>query len=109
METKKKNIALYMLIIISAIFLFLHISKIKITNSGCNNEKTKLFETSKLLNDAMKKVGQMSCKNSSNQVSTNGGWCSQISGLNSTFHIFDSSFAEGIGQLLVGEQIISYI
>ena len=101
METKMKNIALYMLITILALFLFLHISK---TNSGCNNEKTKLFESSKLLNDAMKKIGQMSCKNSSKQVSTNGGWCSQISGLNSNFHIFDSSFADGIGRLLVGEK-----
>lgn len=107
-NNKMKNITLYMLITISVLFLFLQISKLKYANSSCNNEKTKLFVTSKLLNDAMKKVGQMSCKSSTNQVSTNGGWCSQISGSNSTSHVFDSSFAKGISQLLAGKQIISY-
>jgi hypothetical protein len=97
-----KNITLYVLITIPALFLFLQISKIKNTNSGCNNEKTKLFVTSKLLNGAMKKIGQMSCKYSTNQVSTNGGWCSQISGANSSSHVFDSSFAKGISQFLAG-------
>ena len=36
---------------------------------------------SKLLNEAMQNIGQLSCNISSIEVSQNGGWCSKISGM----------------------------
>ena len=53
-----------------------------------------------LLNDAMKKIGQMSCNLSTNQISDNGGWCSQISGPNSTEHVFDTRLAVELSRFL---------
>lgn len=57
---------------------------------------------SRLLTDSMRKIGQASCNLSTDQVSVNGGWCSQISGSNSSKHYFDLGLAKALSKILTG-------
>ena len=61
-----------------------------------------LTDLSLKLNAAMKRIGQMSCEKSANQVSVNGGWCSKISGKNSSEHMMDTGFAKTLSMFLKG-------
>ena len=74
-----------------------------------NNHKTvanELFKMSKILTESMRKIGRNSCKYSSNKVSTNGGWCAEISGENSSQHYFDPSLAQRLALFLAGKYYI---
>ena len=69
----------------------------------------KVVEMSRLLTKAMKKMGQLSCEISKNDVAQNGGWCSRISGINSPNHIFDSPLAKELSSFLAGTQLKCFI
>ena len=65
-------------------------------------------ELSILLNQASKKIGQLSCQLSTNEVSDNGGWCSKISGKNSSQHLTDSPLSKALSKFLVGKRVASF-
>jgi hypothetical protein len=69
-----------------------------------------LIQMSKLLNNAMQKIGRMSCKDSANKadVSQNGGWCSQISHRNSSQHRTDIRLAHELSRFLIGKRVASF-
>lgn len=71
---------------------------------------TVLIQMSKLLNNAMQKIGRMSCIQSANQtkVSLNGGWCSQISHRNSSKHRTDIRLAHELSRFLIGKRVASF-
>ncbi len=60
-----------------------------------------------LLNQVMNKIGKLSCK-LSDDVSERGGWCSQISGKNSTQHITDVKLAIALSKYLSGKRVASF-
>ena len=96
------NLSIFILIIILITICFKSNLQIKRIEYKCNKIKKELWTLSKLMTNSMRKIGQMSCNFSTNQVSENGGWCSQISGSNSSQHYFDASLAEEIGRFLTG-------
>lgn len=111
------KIAICCLIILS-IFLFAnelywYIKNVDTSNhNGINDEsKFDMANMSRLLTNAMKKLGQLSCNVSVDLVSQNGGWCANISGPDSIIHYFDAGFARELGQILSGKSsrfLISY-
>lgn len=62
----------------------------------------KLVSMSRLLKDTAKRVGRLTCESSQNQVSANGGWCSKLSGRNSSQHYFDQHLALKLSEFLAG-------
>ena len=80
-------------------------------NDNHSESKFDMANMSRLLTNAMKKLGQLSCNVSVDQVSQNGGWCANISGPDSIIHYFDAGFARELGQILSGKPkrfVISY-
>ena len=75
-------------------------------NDDDSNEK--LSEMSRLLNEAMNKVGQLSCQLSKNEVSDNGGWCSKISGKDSPQHMTDVPLSKALSKFLSGKKVASF-
>ena len=63
----------------------------------------RLTEMSRLLNEAMNKVGKLSCQLTQDEVSGNGGWCSKISGKNSSEHMTDTHLAKALSNFLLGK------
>jgi len=63
---------------------------------------------SRLLNKAMNRVGQLSCEISKIDVSQNGGWCSTISGKNSTQHLTDYALAKFLSEFLRDKHVASF-
>ena len=61
-----------------------------------------------LLNQASQKVGQLSCQQSNDDVSVNGGWCSKISGKNSTQHMTDEPLALALSKFMRGKKVASF-
>ena len=61
---------------------------------------------SKLLTKSAQRFGQLSCK--VNEVSSNGGWCSKISGKNSSHHVTDTGLAKALSDYLVGKRVASF-
>ena len=80
-------------------------SYIKLNECDYNN---KLTEMSRLLNEAMNKVGQLSCLLSPDEVSDNGGFCSKISGKNSSEHLTDTYLAKALSNFLLGKNVASF-
>jgi hypothetical protein len=79
------------------------------SQSSCDDKSSaKLIEMSKLLNQAMHRVGRLSCEISQDQVSQNGGWCSKISGRNSSQHLTDTYLAQELSTLLRGKRVVSF-
>jgi len=71
--------------------------------------KDETIETmSILLNEAMNRIGQLSCEISKIEVSQNGGWCSKISGKNSSQHMTDQSLAKHLSKFLTGKRVASF-
>jgi len=71
--------------------------------------KDETIETmSLLLNEAMNRIGQLSCKISENEVSQNGGWCSKISVNNSSQHLTDEYLARYMSKFLKGNTVGSF-
>ncbi len=64
-------------------------------------------ELSVLLNQASNKLGKLSCK-LSDDVSEKGGWCSKISGKNSSQHITDVKLASALSKYLTGKRVASF-
>jgi hypothetical protein len=67
-----------------------------------------IIDLSRRLTDSMKRIGQLTCEKSSKDVSTNGGWCSKISGANSTQHITDKRLATTLSNFLKGKTVASF-
>ena len=61
-----------------------------------------------MLNEAMNRIGQLSCEISKIEVSQNGGWCSKISGKNSSQHLTDHSLAKFLSKFLTGKRVASF-
>jgi len=76
-------------------------SKITVTDlSQQNDHKLKIL--SKILNKKVKELGQLSCTISQNEVSVNGGWCSKISGANSSQHLTDDNLVSYLNKFFKG-------
>ncbi len=77
------------------------------STTKCNQTRSDAIikELSQLLTIWVKKSGQMSCQLSKNEVSLNGGWCSTISGKNSTKHGADRPLAKYISHWLANKTI----
>lgn len=78
----------------------------KNTNDIYIDEKLKVL--SKLLNEAMGKVGKLTCELNKNDVSVRGGWCSKISGKNSPQHMTDEPLAKALSKFLTGKKVASF-
>lgn len=77
-------------------------SECEVSTSVDGKRSPKCVKLSLLLTQIVRKLGQESCKLSSIDVSVNGGWCANISGKNSTQHVFDADLAVEIGLFLAG-------
>ena len=115
---------IYLLITTLAIFLIYFIvtsSPIsmlssKISSSGLTQlmsgevaEKDEIIkELSRLLNQASNKIGKLSCQLNGDDVSANGGWCSKISGKNSSQHMTDVPLAKALSLFLKGKTVASF-
>ncbi|RMZ96335.1 SAM dependent methyltransferase [Brachionus plicatilis] len=84
----------------------IQISDRKFTNDHRTSEE--LFTLSLLLTENAKKLGQLSCQLNKNEVSDNGGWCSKISGKNSSQHKTDSKMAKYLSKFLSGKSVASF-
>ena len=74
-----------------------------------NKEKESIIvNLSILLNKASQKVGQFSCQLNNDDVSANGGWCSKISGRNSTQHMTDEPLALALSEFLHSKRVASF-
>ena len=60
-----------------------------------------------LLNQASNKIGKLSCK-LNDDVSERGGWCSKISGKNSSQHVSDVPLANALSKYLTGKRVASF-
>lgn len=65
-------------------------------------------DLSKKLTNAMKRIGQLTCDKSSKDVSESGGWCSNLSGANSTKHYTDNILAITLSKFLKGKTVASF-
>jgi len=80
-------------------------NQLLITN---NRQEENIIKTlSLLLNQASNKIGKLSCK-LSDDVSENGGWCSKISGKNSSQHVTDVPLALSLSKYLKGKRVASF-
>ena len=73
-----------------------------------SESKRIIKELSILLNQASNKIGQLSCQLSTNEVSDSGGWCSKISGKNSSQHMTDVPLSKALSKFLVGKKVASF-
>ena len=77
--------------------------------SNDSTEKDDIIkELSRLLNQASNQVGKLSCQLNGDDVSTNGGWCSKISGKNSSQHMTDVPLAKALSSFLKGKKVASF-
>ena len=67
-----------------------------------------LIETSKKLHKTLQIKGQLECEKSLNDVSNSGGWCSKISGLNSSQHMIDNGLAIELSSFLKNKKVASF-
>ena len=74
----------------------------------CNKQELTSRKLSLLLNQASNKIGKLSCKLSNDNVSENGGWCSKISGKNSSHHATDVPLAKALSKYLKGKRVASF-
>ena len=89
----------------------LNSNKLKIrSDASCSNisyNDETIKELSLLLNQASNNIGKLSCK-ISDDVSANGGWCSKISGRNSSQHATDTVLALELSKYLKGKRVASF-
>ena len=72
------------------------------------DEKNELIkELSLLLNQASNQIGKLSCK-LSDDVSEKGGWCSKISGKNSSQHATDLPLSKALSTFLKDKNVGSF-
>ena len=109
------------IIIISSLFtivvlykIYFDKDKIEPRKKSCKNSYTPCIATnveielSRKLNEAQKKIGRLSCEISKNEVSAHGGWCSTISGKNSSFHKTDISLAKELSSFFKNKAVASF-
>ena len=65
-------------------------------------------ELSLKLKNSIQKLGQLNCEKNKNDVSPNGGWCSSISGRNSSQHLTDFKFAKALSEFLKSKRVASF-
>jgi hypothetical protein len=107
-------------IIINLLILFILI-KILLNNDKCKTIETGRFEfnekeelnkinsdLSLKLNQAYQKIGRLNCQINKNEVSDNGGYCSSISGRNSSGHRTDDNFAKALSDFLANKRVASF-
>ena len=79
-------------------------------NNKISQEKANklLIDYSILLKNASQTIGQLECEKSKNEVSKSGGWCSNISGLNSSQHLCDKELAKELSNFLASKTVASF-
>lgn len=81
---------------------------INVNKSDHDHEIQKLIKNlSKSLTELAKKYGQLSCS-INGEVSLNGGWCSHLSGKNSSEHITDLELAKELSIYLRNKRVASF-
>ncbi|CAF0911429.1 unnamed protein product [Brachionus calyciflorus] len=91
-----------------AIFgLWLFLNMFTGSSNNCPDNQKLTVHLSKLLTKSAQKIGQLSCKIKEG-VSENGGWCSTISGKNSSQHVTDRELAKEISTFLSGKSVASF-
>ena len=103
-ERNKIKIGLFMLVI-CLYYLLASLSstkevKTQVIESQSSSSKV-VVKLSKLLRDAKQKIGQLNCEQGKRAES--GGWCSSISGANSTEHLTDESMVVYLSKFLKGK------
>jgi hypothetical protein len=73
-----------------------------------NPSNADIIDLSRRLTNSMKRIGQLTCENSSKEVSINGGWCSKISGTNSIQHVTDKILVITLSNFLKGKTVASF-
>lgn len=77
-------------------------------NNSNDSENLKLIKClSKRLTQMAKNLGQLSC-NITEKVSINGGWCSPLSGKNSSEHVTDVEIAKELSFFLRNKRVASF-
>ena len=71
-------------------------------------DKAVIVELSTMLNNAMRKIGQLTCEKTNQGQSAAGGWCSPFSGRDSREHMFDESLARELSSMLKGKRVASF-
>lgn len=77
-------------------------------NDKINQTENDIIQLSRILNDAMKQIGRLTCQLSKNGVSMNGGWCSKLSGRDSNQHVADVKLARELSRFLSGKTVASF-
>jgi hypothetical protein len=114
-------IKIFFINLITILFIILIINKILLNNDTCKTCVTEKlqFADSELsnkinsdlslkLNQAYQKIGRLNCQINKNEVSDNGGWCSSISGRNSSRHGTDDNFAKALSDFLANKRVASF-
>jgi len=84
-------------------------SEIIFSNEILNGKENKnLVDLSIKLHKVLQVKGQLECEKSSNEVSKSGGWCSKISGRNSSQHLFDTQLAKALSSFLEQKTVASF-
>jgi tryptophanyl-tRNA synthetase len=97
-------------------FYLVHINRnkeieiMKPSATECIHEEQSLISDLSLrLTKFAQKIGQNECeKAQSSKTSQSGGWCSSISGLNSSEHAFDKPLAETLSSYLKSKTVASF-
>lgn len=86
--------------------VFINPKQIIISNDNSYNI---IKDLSVRLQTKLQKLGQLECEiNSKEQVSKTGGWCSKISGLNSSQHMIDKSLAKELSHFFQNKEVASF-
>ena len=110
LDTLKLIIKLFLF----AYFVFIFTTKVFMSKRVCLNSYTpclvsdEVQELSQQLNEAQRQLGRLSCQITQTDVSIRGGWCKNISGLNSTHHLTDELLAQAISRLLKKKSVASF-
>ncbi|RNA36869.1 SAM dependent methyltransferase [Brachionus plicatilis] len=101
-----KNDPFKVMLIICLLIVFF--SQKNINQQSCDQDANELIKKlSKKLTHMAKKYGQLSCS-LDKKVSLNGGWCSELSGKNSSEHITDVEIAKELSFYLRNKKVASF-
>ena len=104
---KKFKSIIFVVLIIFFIIKYLLYNQTK-TEKIIEQINRNLIETSKKLHKTLQIKGQLECEKSLNDVSNSGGWCSKISGLNSSQHMIDYGLAIELSSFLKNKKVASF-
>ena len=103
------NNHIFILILIILTFLYFFWPDISSKNIISHDSSFVIKDLSEKLQKKSQKLGQLECEiNSKDQVSNSGGWCSKISGLNSSEHATDKNLAIELSNFLKNKEVASF-